>query len=111
MEANLKIINTFATRVRQLILLNRDLRKKNAELYSMVNDHEKVISDLKSQIERLQHDYDTLKLSKMLEITDGDIESARTRINKLIRDINRCITLIGGKQEIGDLQEVDNQQE
>lgn len=97
MEANLEIINTFATRVRQLILHDRELRKENNNLYAMVDERDKEIAALKAQVAKLQHDYDSLKLAKMLQLTDGDLEESRKRINKLIRDVNKCITLLSGK--------------
>lgn len=97
MEANLEIINTFATRVRQLILHDRELRKENGDLYAMVDERDKQIEDLKAQVEKLRHDYDSLKMAKMLQVTDGDLDTAKKRVNKLIRDVNKCITLLSGK--------------
>jgi len=34
---------------------------------------------------------------KMLEVTDGDMEVAKKRVTKLIRDVNKCITLLSEK--------------
>lgn len=98
MEANLEIINTFATRVRQLILKNRDLRKESSDLHALLDERDKEIEALKAQVEKLQRDYDSLKFAKMLQLTDGDIDTARKRVNKLIRDVNKCITVLSGKQ-------------
>jgi hypothetical protein len=36
-------------------------------------------------------------MARMLEITDGDLEGAKKRIAKLIRDVNKCITLLSEK--------------
>lgn len=94
MEANQQLINTFATRVRQMILQYKDVLKENTELYAMVDERDKKIKELQSQVDHLQHEYDTLKMAKMMQVTDGDIESSRKRINKLIRDVNKCITLL-----------------
>ena len=33
----------------------------------------------------------------MLEVTDGDMEGAQKRVAKLIRDVNKCITLLSEK--------------
>lgn len=97
MEANQNIINTFATRVRQLILHDRELRKENSDLYAMVDERDKEIEQLKAQVAKLQYDYDSLKIAKMLQVTDGDLEEAKKRVNKLIRDVNKCITVLSGK--------------
>ncbi len=94
MDANERLINTFATRVRQMLLQYADMRKENAELYAMVDEKDKKIKGLQAQLAHIQHEYDTLKMVKMLQVTDGDIDTARRRINKLIRDVNKCITLL-----------------
>ncbi len=97
MDANENTINRFATRVRQMILQYQDLRKENADLYVMVDDRDAEIKQLKAQLSQAQDDYNALKVAKMLEVTDGDIETAKKRVAKLIRDVNKCVTLLSEK--------------
>jgi hypothetical protein len=42
------------------------------------------------------HDYQSLKMAKMLEITSGDLEGAKDRVANLIRDVNKCIAVLSG---------------
>ncbi len=97
MAATEDTLNLFSTRVRQMILQYKDLKEENAELYSMVDEKDKQVENLKAQITQAQNDYNSLKMAKMLEITDGDMESAQKRLQKLIRDVNKCITLLSEK--------------
>ncbi len=97
MSANEKTINTFATRVRQMVLQYQELKKENDELYQLVDERDEEIKKLQKQVTQAQNDYNSLKMAKMIEIGDGDMESAQKRINKLIRDINKCITLLSEK--------------
>lgn len=97
MSANEKTINTFATRVRQMILQYQELKKENDELYQLVDERDEEIKKLRKQVTQAQNDYNSLKMAKMIEIGDGDMESAQKRINKLIRDINKCIALLSEK--------------
>ncbi|WP_434503474.1 hypothetical protein [Prevotella sp.] len=97
MTASEDTLNLFSTRVRQMILQYKELKKENAELYSMVDEKDKQVENLKAQITQAQNDYNSLKMAKMLEITDGDMESAQKRLQKLIRDVNKCITLLSEK--------------
>lgn len=92
-----KIINTFATRVRQMLLQYNALKKENASLRKEVMKRDAEIADLKAESELWQAEYDNLKLTKMLEITDGDMETAQKRVAKLIRDVNKCITMLSEK--------------
>ena len=97
MAATEDTLNLFSTRVRRMILQYKELKKENAELYSMVDEKDKQVENLKAQITQAQNDYNSLKMAKMLEITDGDMESAQKRLQKLIRDVNKCITLLSEK--------------
>ena len=97
MDANEKTLTAFTTRVRQMIFQYSDLKKENSELYAMVDERDAQIKKLKMQLEQADREYQLLKMAKMLEITDGDMESVQKRVAKLIRDVNKCITLLSDK--------------
>lgn len=97
MTANEDKLNTFTTRVRQMILQYKDLKKENNELYAMVDERDTKIKDLQEKLSQAQENYKSLKMAKMLEVTDTDVEGAQKRIAKLIREVNKCITLLSEK--------------
>ena len=97
MDSNEKTLNTFATRVRQMILQYAELKKENDELYTLVDQREKEIKQLQEELSQAEVEYNSLKMAKMLEVTDGDMEGAQKRVAKLIRDVNKCITLLSEK--------------
>lgn len=97
MNANEKILNTFATRVRHMLLQYEELKKENDELYTLVDRREQEIKQLQRELDQAHDDYNVLKMAKMLEVTDGDMETAQKRVSKLIRDVNKCITLLSEK--------------
>lgn len=97
MSASEKTINTFATRVRQMILKFEDIMHENAELYAMVDERDAKIKELQEKLTQAKHDYDSLKMAKMMTISDSDMETTQKRIAKLIRDVNKCITLLSDK--------------
>lgn len=88
------IIARFETRIRQLILRFQEMKKENDELYAMVDEQEQTISQLRAKLTQSESDYNSLKMAKMLEVSDGDIEQSKAKIAKLIRDVNRCITIL-----------------
>jgi len=98
MNPNEKAISTFETRVRQMILRFQELKKENQELYSIVEKNEQAIKDLQDKLTQADNDYNSLKMAKMMEITDGDLEVAKARISKMIREVNKCITILSGEQ-------------
>ena len=97
MNANEKALNTFATRVRQMILQYEEMKKENNDLYELVDQREKEIEKLEAQLKQARTDYNSLKMAKMIEISDSDMENAQKRISKLIRDVNKGLTLIREK--------------
>ena len=94
MSDNEKNINTFATRVRQMILKFDELKQENNDLYAMVDERDAKIKQLESQLTQAKHDYESLKMAKMMTISDADMEATQKRIAKLIRDVSKCITLL-----------------
>lgn len=94
MTAKDTTLTTFTTRVRQMILKYQEVRKENSELYAMVDERDKEIAELKKSVSKWEKEYKALKMAKMIEVTDGDLEAAKNRISKLVRDVNQCITLL-----------------
>ena len=80
MTPNEKTIAAFETRIRQMILRFQELEKENQELYSMIEKNEQDIKQLQAKLEQGQNDYNSLKMAKMIEITDGDLDGAKTAI-------------------------------
>ena len=97
MDAEEKTIALFSTRVRQMILQYEEMKAKNADLLTLVEERNTMISNLEQQLAQAKKDYDSLKMARMIEVTNGDLESAQKRLSKLIRDVNKCITLISEK--------------
>lgn len=93
-----KVIATFESRLRQLLLRFQELKKENEELYGIVTKNEQDINDLKARLEQTECDYNSLKMARMLEITDGDLDGAKARLARLIRDVNKCIAVLSDEK-------------
>ena len=99
MTPNEKTITAFETRMRQMILRFQELKKENQELYAMIESNEQDIKRLQAKLEQGQNDYNSLKMAKMIEITDGDLDGAKERLSKLIRDVNKCIAILSDEEQ------------
>ncbi len=98
MTANERTLATFETRLRQMILRFQELKKENQELYATIQNDEKTMAELRQKLEQKQYDYDSLKMTKMIEITDGNLDDAKERLSKLIRDVNKCIAVLSDEK-------------
>lgn len=88
------LLRKFETRVRQMILQYKELEAENHELYELVDQKEKELEQAKAETEAVRRDYANLKLAKMIEIGDNDLKNAKTRLSKLVRDVDKCIALL-----------------
>jgi hypothetical protein len=89
-----QIINDLKSRVRMLIdKLEREkqdqerLKTINLELNKKLNIHEARISELEQK-------YSNLKIAKALITESGDMHDARIKVNKIVREIDKCIALL-----------------
>ena len=89
-----KTLANFQTRVRQMILRFQELKKENEELQATIGSHEQTIRELQARLTQADNDYTSLKMAKMMEITDGDLESAKARVARMIREVNKCIAIL-----------------
>ena len=99
MTPNEKTIATFETRMRQMILRFQELKKENNDLYAQIEEDEKQMETLRQQLDQKQKDYEALKMARMISITAGDLQSAKDRLAKLIREVNKCIGILSDENE------------
>ncbi|MCF0192521.1 MAG: hypothetical protein HUK05_03720 [Prevotella sp.] len=92
------ILNKLTTRVRQLILLQQEVKEENAKLHAALKAKDDETTVLKQQIAQLKADYEHLKMARIAEISYGDIDKAKAKLAQLIKDINKCINLLSAEQ-------------
>ena len=98
MTANENALTTFETRVRQLLLRFKDLKAENVTLTDMLHKSEEAVKEVQQKLAQQQQDYETLKMAKMIEITDGNLQGAKDRLSRLIRDVNKCIAILSDEK-------------
>ncbi len=65
----------------------------------MLEANKKTVKELQERINQQQADYDSLKMAKMIEITDGNLDGAKERLSKLIREVNKCIAILSDENQ------------
>jgi chromosome segregation ATPase len=93
-----KRIRSFEARVRQLLLQYRNLQDEIDRLQSALEQKDNEIARLNSELKSIDENYQHLKIAKFMEISDGDIKSAKLRMTRLVREINRCIGLLNSEE-------------
>ena len=93
-----KTLADFETRVRQLILQFQQLKQENMQLQQQMQEQSQTIDELKARVTQADNDYNSLKMARMLEITDGNLDEAKERLARMIRQVNRCIAILSDEQ-------------
>lgn len=98
MNPNEKALADFETRVRQMILQFQELKKENVRLQALIGEQATEIEELKARVTQADNDYNSLKMARMLEITDGNLDEAKERLSRMIRQVNKCIAILSDEQ-------------
>ncbi len=88
------LITQLETRVRQLILQQDKLQGEQDSLRKLLREKEDEIQKLQVQNEELKQQYSHLKMAKYIDMADNDVKDMRGRIRTMVRDIDRCISML-----------------
>ena len=98
MNPSEKTLADFEIRVRQMILQFQELKKENGRLQTLIGEQATEIEELKARVTQADNDYNSLKMARMLEITDGNLDEAKERLSRMIRQVNKCIAILSDEQ-------------
>ena len=88
------IIIRLETRVRQLILQQKEMQDEQGKLRQQLGEKDEKILSLQIQNEELKKQYSRLKMAKYIDMADNDVKNMRGRIRTMVRDIDRCISML-----------------
>ncbi len=89
-----KIIESIESKVKRVIFLYEELKKEKEELTLEKMQLEQKVSNYQVQLKKLQEDLQILKISKSVNISEEELKNNRQKINKYVREIDRCIELL-----------------
>jgi SMC interacting uncharacterized protein involved in chromosome segregation len=86
------VLDGLENKVKKLVFINQQLKEENKRISNQKINLDKEIAELKKQISDLNHQNNTLKVSGAL--TGRDTLQARQQINELLREIDKCYSLL-----------------
>lgn len=89
-----KIMQALEDRIIQLILSYKKVKAENIALKSDLKEKETALGGMQARITALEADYANLKLAKIIEINDDEMKNAKSRLSKLVREVDKCIALL-----------------
>ena len=88
------LITRLETRVRQLIMQQEKLHEEEERLRNLLREKDDEILNLQIRNEELNKQYSRLKMAKYIDMADNDVKDMRGRIRTMVRDIDRCISML-----------------
>ena len=92
LEKNL--LEDFRAKVKMMIAKHESLKQEKRQLVDKMGELEKTIGSLREENRLMQQKYENLKLARMLNVSDVESKDAKNRIQKLVREIDKCIALL-----------------
>ncbi len=87
------MISDLRSKIERLISLYEREKQRGDELASQLEASRAEIADKKQQITELKSQIDHYKLAGAFTSSE-DVQASKERLNKLIRDIDKCIKLL-----------------
>ena len=91
-ENNLLI--EFKFKVKHLIAKHEKLKAEKDQQRLKIEDLEETIRRLHQEKSLLEQKYENVKFAKMLIASDDETKDAKNRIQKLVREVDKCIALL-----------------
>ena len=90
------MIDKLKERIQQLIAAYESERAERIRLEAELDRPESQNTEYRKQITELERTIDNLKLADAFKAGNADNTEARKKIDKLIKEIDKCITLMEG---------------
>ncbi|WP_294596790.1 hypothetical protein [uncultured Rikenella sp.] len=88
------LIERVERNIQRLLAQNAELREANAALGAENERLSELTAAQNEEIARLRVDLDRLLLRKSVTEVAGGVRAAKLRINRLLKDVDRCIALM-----------------
>ena len=93
-EESLLHVKELREKIHQIFREFEELEKRNDELQHEIISLKNKVRLLEEEKGLLSTKYENLKLAKAMEAATGSNQAARNKMNKLMREIDKCVALL-----------------
>lgn len=93
-EEHDKLLVDLEVRIKQVMFLCDSLKDENNRLKSEIRSRQKQIDAAMNDLQQLKAKYDGLKTARTITAASVDVEIAKTKLSKLVREVDKCINLL-----------------
>ncbi|MBP6635052.1 MAG: hypothetical protein KA177_04360 [Paludibacter sp.] len=89
-----ELIDAFELKLRKLMSEYQSLQEQNAELKAELERKHTDLMHAHQDVLELRKSYDHLRIARNLGISQEDRNESKQRINKMVREIDKCLALL-----------------
>ena len=89
-----KLLISLEVHVKQVLLLCDKLKQENNQLRGELILKEEEIVSAKNDISVTKQKYDNLKIARTITAASVDVDTAKLKLSKLVREVDKCISLL-----------------
>ncbi|WP_462346227.1 hypothetical protein [Coprobacter fastidiosus] len=89
-----RVLDTLRAHMQELMRRCNVLKREKEELEKRIEEQESTIATLRRDLDEMSIKYKDLLTAKGLALGESDIKAVRNRFGKLVREIDKCISLL-----------------
>ena len=89
-----QLIGGFKEKFEKFVYLYRELKTENRQILADLKNLKEEISEKDNKINELKHRLETNDLAKTFIASGDNSKEAKTKINRIVREIDNCIALL-----------------
>jgi FtsZ-binding cell division protein ZapB len=93
-DDNNKLLVDLEVRIKQVMFLCDSLKDENDRLKVEVRTRQKQLDETVKDLQQLKTRYDGLKTARTITAASVDVDTAKLKLSKLVREVDKCINLL-----------------
>ena len=93
-DENNRLLVDLEVRIKQVLFLCDSLKEENIRLKSEVTTRQKQIDLAVKDLHQLKTKYDGLKTARTITAASVDVDTAKLKLSRLVREVDKCINLL-----------------
>jgi Skp family chaperone for outer membrane proteins len=93
-DENNKLLVDLEVRIKQVLFLCDSLKEENVRLKKEIQSRQNQLDETVKDLQQLKTKYDGLKIARTITAASVDVEVAKLKLSKLVREVDKCINLL-----------------
>lgn len=93
-DENNKLLVDLEVRIKQVVFLCDSLKDENDRLKAEIRTRQKLLDETAKDLQQLKTRYDGLKTARTITAASVDVDTAKLKLSKLVREVDKCINLL-----------------